>query len=379
MDTLDRYPNIAEKIFNFLDPYEILDFKLVCKPWKSVLGNKFLVRKLKKIGQPENVTKEWLKIIDTAEELQIHIEGLSKILALRCIGVNMSLQHNLNDVPIITVIKTGWLPLVRFLVETNFDFLQEVTLHNYHFTNLGSNRVTIDEVPLFLALEFCQYEIVKLILLNSKIPLGHIRDRFGTQIMTTLDLSLTFNQDNHQFLNLMSELGYDFEEAIFKALVGKKVNHVKNLLAHVKKPFCELKNKSNGRSLLYEAIDLGNVDFLKIITKNYEMNNHCQIHEDIDPVSRLSPLHHVIARNKNSMRTDVLKHLASCYYKKCTFNDIQSPMNFAISQRNIQAVEVMAGLVDNTDLLKTFQILNTGLIMIDIVSREMKHRNLNDN
>ena len=332
MDTLDRYPNIAEKIFNFLDPYEILDYKLVCKPWKSVLGNKFLVRKLKKIGQPENVTKEWLKIIDTAEELQIHIEGLSKILALRCIGTNMSLQHNLNDVPIITAIKTGWLPLVRFLVETNFDFHQEITLHNYHFTNLGSNRVTIDEMPVFLALEFCQYEIVKLILLNSKIPLGHIRDRFGTQIMTTLDWSFTFNQDNHQFLNLMSELGYDFEESIFKALVWKREHIVMNLLGHVKKPFCELKNKANSRSLLFDAIDLGNVELLEIITKNYEMNNHCQIHEDFDPISRLSPLHYAIAKE---IHIDVLSHLVHLYHKnhKLSCINIQSPMNFAIDNQ----------------------------------------------
>ena len=83
MDTLvDRYPNITEKIFNFLDPYEILDYKLVCKSWNSVLGNRFWLRKLKKIGQPDSVTNEWLKIIDRAEELQIHIEGLSRILAL---------------------------------------------------------------------------------------------------------------------------------------------------------------------------------------------------------------------------------------------------------------------------------------------------------
>ena len=81
MDTLHRYPNIAEKIFNLLDPNEILDYKLVCKPWKSVLGIRFLLRKLKKIGQPDNVTKEWLEIIDKSEENQVLIEGLSKILA----------------------------------------------------------------------------------------------------------------------------------------------------------------------------------------------------------------------------------------------------------------------------------------------------------
>ena len=89
----------------------------------------------------------------------------------------------------------------------------------------------------------------------------------------------------------MSELGYDFEEHIFRAMVGKKANHVMNLLAHVKKPFCELKNKANSRSLLFEAIDLGNIKLLEIITKNYEMNNHCQIDDDIDPVSKLQPLH----------------------------------------------------------------------------------------
>ena len=89
------------------------------------------------MGQPDNVTEEWLKIIDRADKLQVHIEGLFKIIENRLNGLYFwnSLQHNLNDVPIITAIKTGGLPLVRFLVKNNFDFLQEVTLHRYHFTN----------------------------------------------------------------------------------------------------------------------------------------------------------------------------------------------------------------------------------------------------
>ena len=91
-----------------------------------------------------------------------------------------------------------------------------------------------------------------------------------------------------------------------------------HLLAHVKKPFCEL--KKNARSLLFEVIDLGNVELLELITKNYELNNHCQIHADIDPVSRLPPLAYTIA---HKLRIDVLKHLASCYYINHGFTDIQ--------------------------------------------------------
>ena len=109
--------------------------------------------------------------------------------------------------------------------------------------------------------------------------------------MTQLDWGLEFYKDNHQFLNMLVEIGNGFTEAIFRALGGKRVDHVMHLLAHVEKPFCELKNKADSRSILFEVIDLGNVELLEVIAENYEMNNHCQIDDDIDPVSKLQPLH----------------------------------------------------------------------------------------
>ena len=67
--------------------------------------------------------------------------------------------------------------------------------------------------------------------------------------MTQQDWGLQFHKDNHQFLNMLVEIGNGFTEAIFRALGGKRVDHVMHLFAHVIN-HCELKGKADSRSTL---------------------------------------------------------------------------------------------------------------------------------
>ena len=66
------------------------------------------------------------------------------------------------------------------------------------------------------------------------------------------------------------------------------------------------------------------------------------------------------------------------YHKNHKLNhNIQSAMNFAISQGNIEAMKVMVPLVDKAGLLNTFIVLQRSLKMIDIVSKEIEERKRN--
>ena len=66
----DKFPNIGEKVFEQLNGEDLLNARLVCKSWNSILGRSlFWLKKLKKLGQCIEVTEKWTKLILKAKDL----------------------------------------------------------------------------------------------------------------------------------------------------------------------------------------------------------------------------------------------------------------------------------------------------------------------
>ena len=58
------HPEIIQKVFDALDSNTLLNCRLVCKTWNQFLENpNFWLKKLKEIGQPEEIETAWKNLI----------------------------------------------------------------------------------------------------------------------------------------------------------------------------------------------------------------------------------------------------------------------------------------------------------------------------
>ena len=69
MATFEGIQHIGQKVFSFLSVEEHLKFRLVCESWKVIAENPiFWLKKLEDIGQPKNISKKWLQLLEKAKE-----------------------------------------------------------------------------------------------------------------------------------------------------------------------------------------------------------------------------------------------------------------------------------------------------------------------
>ena len=75
------HPEIIEKVFDALDSNTLLNCRLVCKSWNQFLENpNFWLKKLKEIGQPENIDIAWKSLINKSTNI-----GIEKCIFAKCL------------------------------------------------------------------------------------------------------------------------------------------------------------------------------------------------------------------------------------------------------------------------------------------------------
>ena len=231
MASLNRFPHIAEKIFNFIDANDLQDYRSVCKSWQKVIDNPvFWLTKLKKIGQPFNVTKKWQTVISKAKECNVADELISKALVFRYCSLNdldnFIGNHFWEDLPMITAMKYGSLEIVKlFGEEMNFNFDEKVT-------HLNIDDFPESDLPIFIAMGYKNFEMVKYIISKMKKPLKDIRNAYGESLFR---IAMIFG--GLDILKMLVDKNSDFEQIHFELDFAIKYNDfesVKIMLPKVK-------------------------------------------------------------------------------------------------------------------------------------------------
>ena len=84
MATFEGIQNIGRKVFSFLSVEENLNCRLVCESWKIIMENPlFWLHKLENIGQPKNISKKWLQLIEKAKESGISEPKIVNLMILK--------------------------------------------------------------------------------------------------------------------------------------------------------------------------------------------------------------------------------------------------------------------------------------------------------
>ena len=84
MATFEGIQHIGEKVFSFLSVEENLNCRLVCESWKIIMENPlFWLHKLENIGQPKNISKKWLQLIEKAKESGISEPKIVNLMILK--------------------------------------------------------------------------------------------------------------------------------------------------------------------------------------------------------------------------------------------------------------------------------------------------------
>ena len=182
MAPFDRFPHIAEKIFNFMDINCLQNLRSVCRSWQNIIDNPiFWLTKLNKFGQPADITEKWQTIIAKAKESEMSNEKVTQALATRFCSLSdeddFLANHFWEDLPIITALKCGSLEIVDFLTnKMDFDVNQKVIHHNI-------DDYPNSDLPIFIAMRYGNSDIVKFILSKMKKPHKDIRSAFGESLL----------------------------------------------------------------------------------------------------------------------------------------------------------------------------------------------------
>ena len=81
MIQFENHPEIGEFIFSHLDLSSLLNCQNVCQDWKQVLENPyFWLKKLKDVGQPEEIENAWKNLITKSPNF-----GISKNIFAKCL------------------------------------------------------------------------------------------------------------------------------------------------------------------------------------------------------------------------------------------------------------------------------------------------------
>ena len=84
MATFEGIQHIGHKVFSFLSVEEHLKFRLVCESWKIIAENPiYWLQKLENIGQPKNISKKWLQLLEKAKESGISESKVANLMILK--------------------------------------------------------------------------------------------------------------------------------------------------------------------------------------------------------------------------------------------------------------------------------------------------------
>ena len=271
MSTFDKFPHIAEIILNFMDANDLQDLRSVCKSWQKIIDNPiFWLAKLKKIGQPADITEKWQTIIAKARENEMFDEKVTQALATRFFSLSdeddFLANHFWEDLPIITALKCGALEIVELLTN-KMDFNVNKKLIHHNIDDYPNS-----DLPIFIAMRYGNSQIVKFILSKMKKPHKDFRSVYGESLLRIaiasksldiLKLLVDANSDN-KLLN--SELDF--------AIKYDDVNSAQIMIPKTKRS----KLIEISRRLLWSDGEKSNI--FRIVDKELEIRNQLQVYNN---------------------------------------------------------------------------------------------------
>ena len=213
MATFEGLDPIGEKVFKYFSAQALLKLQLVCNNWFLILNNPILwLKKLKQLGQPEEVTDQWRNIIAKCKNFNIQREILAKALKrkyfylisksyLQTSSYGMLyldeiklLEFHLEQPPILTSVKFGLLELVDVLTKIGENFDEKVQTCPTHIE---------PELPIFEALRSNKdFQVVVYLLTHMKTPINQMRSGEG---ITFLDLASQKGSLQHLAIKMLGK------------------------------------------------------------------------------------------------------------------------------------------------------------------------------
>ena len=164
----ENHPEIGEKIFESLDLRTLLNCQLVCKDWKKVLENpNFWLKKLKEIGQPDEIDIAWKNLINKSCDIGIPRSDFTKCLQMKFkdfitfqgneyLSTRNSSFYYLQCPPLYTATYYGFLEIVKLIYQFKLDFNREIYwVPNLHYIP------NYYEMPIFAAIEKGHTEVAE--------------------------------------------------------------------------------------------------------------------------------------------------------------------------------------------------------------------------
>ena len=180
--------DIFEKVLGYICFESILDCRLVCKSWNTILSNpSFWLRKLKIVGLPLEVHTKWMKIQNKFDELGIPKREITKALKksyiqfmtkqVNTLGASFVINNEshmkcwLSRPPIVVACTLGLMDIVKVLAELNENFDEK-----YPETFYSSfARTNFLELPIFFAMLQKHFEVADFLLSKMTTHLTEIR------------------------------------------------------------------------------------------------------------------------------------------------------------------------------------------------------------
>ena len=164
----ENHPEIGDKIFNYLDSKTLLNCQFVCQDWKQFLQNPyFWLKKLKEVGQPEEIENAWKNLITKAPNYEVNKSIFAECLQNKFKDFifaqdedesikNKSIFY-LNSPPIFTAAYYGHIEIVKLIYELGEDFNRSI----YWKPNLHLYKKNYFEMPMFAAIENGHTDVAK--------------------------------------------------------------------------------------------------------------------------------------------------------------------------------------------------------------------------
>ena len=314
------HPEIIEQVFDALDSNTLLNCRLVCKTWNQFLENpNFWLKKLKEIGQPEEIETAWKNLI-AKSNYKIEKGIFAKCLRMKftefiraqekddkAIVAKVTTTAYLKCTPLFTAAYFGIIDIVKLIYQLGEDCNRKM------FVKVFSNITDYYVMPIFAAIENGHTDVAKFFL---ETPQEQQKPSYHY----------------HGYIPIMS------------AIRNKNLDLVKFLVP--KMPNLNISLTRTGKSSLIH-LAIRDYEILKYLVSQPSINPNLQNFERKTPLQMLSDDKYTFGTIPPEDITKMIRILAPLADKNQLYSGSnRSPLHIAASSGNIEALNALLEFFD---------------------------------